>query len=215
MCLRDTLRFRLSAQDSCSTATGELEGPNERWGPRHLVRSCGACGHPGRCRRRSWLSAPDSALAGVSDLERGIRRAPHLETVRLLADALALAEHDRAALLAAARSPSRSDRHTPIKAETKIRLPRPLTQLVGRDEESAALRSLLGHEHVRLVTLTDPGESARRGWRSPSPRQWPMSLPTGSSTLISRRKPRSPWSSRWWPLLLGCMKYKVRSALRP
>jgi transcriptional regulator with XRE-family HTH domain len=28
---------------------------------------------------------------GISDLERGVRRAPHLETVRLLADALGLA----------------------------------------------------------------------------------------------------------------------------
>ena len=40
---------------------------------------------------------------GISDLERGARRAPRLETVRLLADALALGEHERADLLAAAR----------------------------------------------------------------------------------------------------------------
>ena len=40
---------------------------------------------------------------GISDLERGLRRAPHLETVRMLADALALPESDRVALLVAAR----------------------------------------------------------------------------------------------------------------
>lgn len=40
---------------------------------------------------------------GISDLERGARRTPHLATVRLLADALALSPADRQALLAAAR----------------------------------------------------------------------------------------------------------------
>ena len=47
---------------------------------------------------RSGLS-----LRGISDLERGVRRAPHLTTVRVLADALALSPTDRQALLAAAR----------------------------------------------------------------------------------------------------------------
>src|SRR5215212_10581026 len=40
---------------------------------------------------------------GISDLERGARRVPHLETVRMLADALALSDSDRTALVAAAR----------------------------------------------------------------------------------------------------------------
>src|SRR5918994_7480354 len=43
------------------------------------------------------------SLRGVSDLERGLRRAPHLSTVRMLADALELSPTDRQALLAAAR----------------------------------------------------------------------------------------------------------------
>ena len=103
---------------------------------------------------RAGLSA-----RGISDLERGARRAPHLETVRLLADALALSPADRETLLAAARPSSRrsDSRDTPAKAERKVRLPHPLTPLVGRDAESAALRTLLAHEHVRLVTLTGPG----------------------------------------------------------
>src|SRR6187200_1922995 len=45
---------------------------------------------------RSGLS-----LRGVSDLERGARTTPRLETVRLLADALGLDPAERAALLAA------------------------------------------------------------------------------------------------------------------
>src|SRR3954464_8981450 len=62
-----------------------------------------------RLRSRAGLS--QEALAeraglsrnGISNLERGFNPAPRLETVRLLADALALGEQDRAALLAAAR----------------------------------------------------------------------------------------------------------------
>jgi predicted ATPase/DNA-binding XRE family transcriptional regulator len=101
---------------------------------------------------RAGLSA-----RGISDLERGVRRVPHLETVRVLADALALAEVDRSALLAAARSPSCDSRDPPTKTDRKVRLPHPLTPLVGRDVESATLRGLLAHEVVRLVTLTGPG----------------------------------------------------------
>src|SRR5215216_4250819 len=62
-------------------------------------------------RLRSCAALSQDALAeraglskrGISDLERGARLAPRLETVRLLADALALGEHDRIALLTAAR----------------------------------------------------------------------------------------------------------------
>ena len=43
------------------------------------------------------------SVRGISDLERGARTFPRLETVRMLADALELNERDRAALLAAAR----------------------------------------------------------------------------------------------------------------
>ena len=62
-------------------------------------------------RQRSAAGLSQEALAeraglsrnGISDLERGARQAPRLETVRMLADALALTEADRQAFLAAAR----------------------------------------------------------------------------------------------------------------
>jgi predicted ATPase/DNA-binding XRE family transcriptional regulator len=94
---------------------------------------------------------------GISDLERGVRRAPHLETVRLLADALGLAVDDRSALLAAARPSPRNGRDIPVTPDSKARLPHPLTRLVGRDVESAALRALLAQEDARFVTVTGPG----------------------------------------------------------
>src|SRR5207244_3212035 len=54
-----------------------------------------------RLAERAGLSA-----RGVQDLERGVRQAPYAETLRRLAEALGLAEQDRATLQSAARRPS-------------------------------------------------------------------------------------------------------------
>src|ERR671912_2877306 len=61
-------------------------------------------------RHRTAVALSQEALAeraglsvrAISDLERGVHRVPRLETVRLLADALALDEAGRTELLAAA-----------------------------------------------------------------------------------------------------------------
>ncbi|HEX5991722.1 MAG TPA: helix-turn-helix domain-containing protein [Thermomicrobiales bacterium] len=93
---------------------------------------------------------------GISDLERGLRHAPRLETVRLLADGLALGDNERQALLAAARPEHSIDtQNDPQPATTS--LPIPLTSLLGREREIGVLRDLLRQEDVRLLTLTGPG----------------------------------------------------------
>ena len=46
------------------------------------------------------------------------------------------------------------------------RLPVPPTPLIGRERELADARALAAREAVRLVTLTGPGGTARRAWRS-------------------------------------------------
>ena len=104
---------------------------------------------------RSGLS-----LRGISDLERGVRRAPHLTTVRVLADALALSPTDRQALLAAARPGALPG--TPQAASGGCALlPLPLTPLLGRERELTTLVSLLGSGDIRLVTLTGAGGSGK------------------------------------------------------
>jgi predicted ATPase/transcriptional regulator with XRE-family HTH domain len=101
--------------------------------------------------QRAGLSA-----RGISDLERGARRAPHLSTVRLLADGLALCSADREALFTAAR-PATSTGSTEVALPSHASLPLPLSPLVGRERELADLVSLLGPVKSRLVTLTGPG----------------------------------------------------------
>src|SRR5690242_20211156 len=93
---------------------------------------------------------------GVSDLERGLRRQPRLETVRLLADALQLAPDDRAALLAAARASDAPADAAP-QGGLLSSLPVPPTPLIGRQAEIERIRTLLLQPDVRLVTLLGPG----------------------------------------------------------
>ncbi len=97
---------------------------------------------------------------GISDLERGVRRAPHLSTVRLLADALALGPGDREALLAAAR-PGTVPEPNGAPLAPAVPLPLPLTSLLGREQDLADLIALLGQRSVRLVTLTGAGGSGK------------------------------------------------------
>ena len=99
---------------------------------------------------RSGLS-----VRGISDLERGARRAPRRETLRRLAEALELSEHDRAVLEAAAR-PAPSPGSYESLPQTH-NLPVHRDRLVGRKGELAQLRALLLREDVGLVTLTGPG----------------------------------------------------------
>ncbi|MDQ2742980.1 MAG: tetratricopeptide repeat protein [Chloroflexota bacterium] len=92
----------------------------------------------------------------VSDLERDPARTPRLETIILLADALALDQENRSLLLAAARPDSTTT--VPAGAELALgSLPRPLTSLIGRDQDVMAVADLLRGDGARLLTLTGPG----------------------------------------------------------
>src|SRR5260221_3920611 len=101
---------------------------------------------------RAGLSA-----RGISDLERGRRQTPRLETVRLLAEALALPLHQRALLEAAARPMAQTMRSGGLPRTPPHNLPIQLTPLIDRAREAQAAAETLRRADVHLLTLTGPG----------------------------------------------------------
>jgi predicted ATPase/transcriptional regulator with XRE-family HTH domain/predicted negative regulator of RcsB-dependent stress response len=92
------------------------------------------------------------SVRGISDLERGINRAPYVATIHRLAQALSLSSEQRVELEATV-----SRQRGPAVERSVLRLPEPLTPLIGRERDVAAAVHLLRWEGRRLLTLTGPG----------------------------------------------------------
>ena len=95
---------------------------------------------------RSGISA-----RAISDLERGINRAPQRETARMLCEALGLTPAERSRCLDLARR----------RPQLAPPCPRPrggnLDPLIGRSQEIALIEELLLKPGAHLVTLAGPG----------------------------------------------------------
>ena len=101
---------------------------------------------------------------GIGALERGERRHPYPHTVRAIASALGLDDGARSALLAAVPRrggpPALPSAHPAAPREPDAAapgVPAPLTPLIGRERELAAVLEILRGVDTRLVTLTGPG----------------------------------------------------------
>src|SRR5262245_3933840 len=103
------------------------------------------------CRLLAGLSQEELAeragisARAVSDLERGLRKRPHPETLRLLAEALQLSEAERARFFAAAQQAIERNWAPVIEplAATAIPLtirplPIPPDELIGRESDITA-----------------------------------------------------------------------------
>ncbi|NLT56907.1 MAG: tetratricopeptide repeat protein [Actinomycetales bacterium] len=95
------------------------------------------------------------SIRAISDLERGVTRRPHRDTVRALAGALRLDP-------AQSRSLDRLSRTVPPPSRPRSRAPRitvpaPVTSIIGRDADLAAVGRLVRARSVRLVCITGPG----------------------------------------------------------
>src|SRR5215213_1300825 len=93
------------------------------------------------------------SLNAISALERGYRRHPYPTTIQALAVALDLSETERHTLATAAK---RGD-ETPEVAPSAPIVPTPLTSIIGRSDDVAAVIALLQRPDLRLLTLTGPG----------------------------------------------------------
>jgi predicted ATPase/transcriptional regulator with XRE-family HTH domain len=97
------------------------------------------------------------SVHGVSALERGERRRPHVETVRSICAALDLTGAARDALLRSARAPA----DTAVDELGGFSIPLPLTTLLGRDADLQTLGRWLTDPVGRLITLTGPGGAGK------------------------------------------------------
>ena len=98
------------------------------------------------------------SVHGISALERGERRRPHVETVRALSAALDLTGTTRDGLQRSARAPAE---HAAADELVGVSLPVPLTALLGRDADLQTLRHWLADPAKRLITLTGPGGAGK------------------------------------------------------
>ncbi|HUY77507.1 MAG TPA: tetratricopeptide repeat protein [Ktedonobacterales bacterium] len=89
------------------------------------------------------------SVRSISDLERGVSRFPHKDTVQLLVDALGLTPDDAERLFALARAPR-------LPADIGA-LAEQATPCIGREHELAHLRLRLLDPTLRLLTLTGVG----------------------------------------------------------
>jgi predicted ATPase/transcriptional regulator with XRE-family HTH domain len=97
----------------------------------------------------------------VSDIERGLRSGVYRDTAKRLADALHLEGSKRAAFeRAARRAPAAITHRSGMEAARRpvpTDLPTPLTPLIGRDHEVAAVVAALQSRTVRVLTISGPG----------------------------------------------------------
>ncbi|MGD9712059.1 MAG: LuxR C-terminal-related transcriptional regulator [Thermomicrobiales bacterium] len=96
------------------------------------------------------------SVRGISDLERGLRRSPRTETVRLLAQALELSADEWAELLLSSRKAGQVRKNARSELQ-RWSLPFPVDEFVGRALEIGRVTGMLQSPGTRLVTLTGPG----------------------------------------------------------
>ena len=110
--------------------------------------------------QEALAEAAGLSTRAISDLERGVKRHPHFESLRRLADALGLAGEARAHFEAVGHDAPLPLHRAPVPLPPPpplAPLPVPLTPLVGREREIAAAVALLRRADVRWLTVLGPG----------------------------------------------------------
>lgn len=87
------------------------------------------------------------SVYSISNMERGVAHRPRLDTLRRLATALQLPPQEKEAFFTATNHDDKPRHALPT-------LPKPLTSLIGRDEERQQLNAFLQSHQHRLITVT-------------------------------------------------------------
>jgi predicted ATPase len=93
----------------------------------------------------------------ISDLERGVSRAPRADTLALLVGALGLSPEQQAELERAARPGAAPSLAVSDTSDIPGNLAVPLTSFIGREVEVQSIQRSLRQDTVRVVTLIGPG----------------------------------------------------------
>ncbi|GLY41898.1 hypothetical protein Amsp01_079210 [Amycolatopsis sp. NBRC 101858] len=112
------------------------------------------------------------SVRAIGEIERGATRRPHRETLRALAGALGLTPEQHAAFTRSARTAPPPD--TRRQRTARPMLPAPVSSIVGRSDDLAAVLRLVRDPAVRLVTITGTGGVGKTrlaleaGWQAAS-----------------------------------------------
>jgi predicted ATPase/DNA-binding XRE family transcriptional regulator len=107
--------------------------------------------------QEALAEAAGISVRAITDLERGVNRAPRRDTLEMLADALSLSSQERQEWHSLRKELSRRRATESSPAGGGRPELYAVTPLIGRTNELAALISLLSQRYVQLVTLTGPG----------------------------------------------------------
>lgn len=113
------------------------------------------------------------SVRAIGEIERGATRRPQRETLRALTGALGLTPEEREAFARSARTAPPPDTRR-RRTAARPALPAPVTSIVGRADDLAAVLRLVRDPPVRLVTITGTGGVGKTrlalevGWKAAS-----------------------------------------------
>ena len=97
----------------------------------------------------------------ISDLERGVSRRPHRDTLELLIQALDLSASERSGLESAAWAAAIGPADLTTSGRDAGSVPVHLTSFIGREQELRVTHDRLRRGGARLLTLTGAGGSGK------------------------------------------------------
>ncbi|HTI25364.1 MAG TPA: tetratricopeptide repeat protein [Kutzneria sp.] len=165
------------------------------------------------------------SVRAIGEIERGATRRPQRETLRALGGALSLTAEEQEAFTRSARAtpPPNTRKRTPVRPA----LPAPVTSIVGRAADLAAVLRLLGDS--RLVTITGTGGVGKTrlalevGWRAAgrfdsvhgldlSPLRHPDDVPQALAESLRTPSPEALIGDGRWLLVLDSFEHVAAAA---